>query len=110
MLAKLLAANADREFISSLADIVSVVLVVATIWINFAFGYHISLNHLALPHLGSIARRLLVGYRRNLKILELLGQLRRGSNLGSELVVVVLAHILIRGIMGHGETLARVLL
>jgi len=38
MLAKLLAANADREFISSLADIVSVVLVIATIWIDFALA------------------------------------------------------------------------
>ena len=38
MLAKLLAANADHESASSLADVVSEVLVVVTVWLDYALG------------------------------------------------------------------------
>jgi hypothetical protein len=38
MLDKLLAANADRESVSSLADVVSEVLVIATVWLDYALG------------------------------------------------------------------------
>ena len=38
MLDKLLAANADHESASSLADVVSEVLVIATVWLDYALG------------------------------------------------------------------------
>ena len=38
MLAKLLAANDDRESASSLADVVSEVLVISTVWLDYALG------------------------------------------------------------------------